>query len=60
MDGTTTEMDGTTTEMDGKAVAKGQQVAEMDGKVVVKGGQLVANCDLVSFNKTLSSWYRDV
>ena len=53
-------MDGTTTEMDGKAVAKGQQVAEMDGKVVVKGGQLVANCDLVSFNKTLSSWYRDV
>jgi hypothetical protein len=52
-------MDGTAA-MDGKVVAKGEQAAAMDGKVVVKGGQLVANCDLVSFNKTLSSWYRDV
>ena len=50
----------TTAEMNEKVVVKGDQAAEMDGKVVVKGGQLVANCDLVSFNKTLSSWYRDV
>jgi hypothetical protein len=60
MDGNSAEMDEQAAEMNGKVVVKGDQAAETDGQSVVKRGQLVVNCDLVSFAKTLSSWYRDV
>jgi hypothetical protein len=56
----TAEMAGKVVVKSEQAAVKSEQAAEMAGKAVVKGGQLVVNCDLVSFNKTLSSWYRDV
>ena len=52
--------DGKAAEMNEQAVVKGGQAVEMNGVMVGKDGQLVVNCDLVSFDKTLSSWYRDV